>query len=262
MRSSRRRARKPDPLSSSVAVRAILNQLRERCPDTIPSSDRRLLKMLEAIRHIERRSATDTKRGRPARWDRKQLLEVGSHLRAILQRETSGRISLSSFIGQYLRILSFPADVTTALEHSDINLQEAAQLARLTPAHLDCSAQKAFSIRAEILRTHLAARGSQNALRVRIKEILSEVVDLTTEQMTDVVEKADLLLEIDPSDKRHIFYEQMKLLFYAMRDVQPEDLDDESIDKILAAADQLFSVIGAVEMKRKQREKSIRKFYL
>ena len=262
MSSGRRQSRKPDPLSSSLAVRAILNRLREHCPDIIPSSDKHLLRMLEAIRHIERRSATDTKRGRPARWDREQLLKIGSHLRAILHRETSGRISLSSFIGQYLRILSFPADVTTALERSDINLQEAAQLARLTPARLDCSAQKASSIRAEILQTHLAARGSQNALRMRVKEILGEVVELTTEQMTAVVEKADHLLEIDPSDKRHIFYEQMKLLFYAMRDIQPEDLDDKSIDKILEAADQLFSAIGAVEMKRKQREKSTHNFYI
>lgn len=262
MPSNRRRVRKSDPLASAFAVRAILNQLREHFPDTIPSSDKRLLRMLNAIRHIERRSATDTKRGRPARWDREQLLTVASQLRVILERETSGRISLSSFIGQYLRILSFPADVTAALERNEINLQEAAQLARLTPARLDCSSQKALAIRAEILRTHLAARGSQNALRLRVTEILCEVVELTTEQMTAVVEKADQLLEVDPSDKRHIFYEQMKLLFYAMRDIQPEDLNDESIDKIVIAADQLFSAIRVIEMKRKQREKPVRKFYI
>lgn len=262
MRSNRRRARKPDPLASALAVRAILNQLRDRCPDTIPNSDKRLLRMLAAVRHIERRSATDTRRGRPARWDRKQLLEIASHLRGILQRETSGRISLSSFIGQYLRILSFPADVAAALERDDVTLQEAAQLARLTPARLDCSAQKAFTIRAEILRAHLAARGSQNALRIRVKEILGDVVELTTEQMTAAAEKADQLLEVDPSDKRHIFYEEMKLLFYAMRDIQPEDLDEETIEKILAAADQLFAVIRAVEMRRKQREKPASKFYI
>jgi hypothetical protein len=218
--------------------------------------------MLEAVRHIERRSATDTKRGRPARWDRKQLLDIASHLRAILQRETSGRISLSSFVGQYLRILSFPADVGAALESGDINLQEAAQLARLTPARLGCSTQKAFSVRAEVLRTHLAARGSQNTLRTRVKEILGESIELTTEQMTAVVQKADHLLEIDPSDTRHIFYEQMKLLFYAMRDIQPDDLDEDSIDKILTAADHLFRAIGAVEMRRKQREGHAHKFYI
>lgn len=262
MRSSRRRIRKPDPLASPLAVHIILNRLRECCPDIIPSSDKLLMRMLEAVRHIERRSSSDTNRGRPARWNRRQLLKIASHLRDILQRETSGRISLSSFIGQYLRILSFPADVTAALEREDTTLQEAAQLARLTPARLDCSAQKAFSIRAEILRTHLAMRGSQSGLRMRVKEILREVVELTTEQMTAVVEKADQLLEIDPSDKRHIFYEQMKLLFYAMRDIRAEDLDDESIDNILAAADKLFGAIGVVEMKRRQREKLARKFYV
>jgi len=102
--------------------------------------------LFEAVRHIERQSATDTKRGRPARWARKQLLEIASHLRVILQRETSGRISLSSVIGQYLCILSFPTDVTAAFERGDINLQEAAQLARLTAARLDYSTQKTLAM--------------------------------------------------------------------------------------------------------------------
>lgn len=40
-----------------------------------------------------------------------------------------------------------------------------------------------------------------------------------SENMTAIVQKVDKLLEIDPADKRHIFhifYEEMKRLFYAM----------------------------------------------
>ena len=33
-----------------------------------------------------------------------------------------GRISLQSFIGQYLRLLRFPADVQAALSSGDLNL--------------------------------------------------------------------------------------------------------------------------------------------
>jgi hypothetical protein len=38
------------------------------------------------------------------------LLQVASQLRAILDRETQGRLSLSSFLDYYLRILGFPSD--------------------------------------------------------------------------------------------------------------------------------------------------------
>jgi len=95
-------------------------------------NQKELVKFLYGIRHIERCPATDTRRGRPSRWPRENLLKAAGVLRNILERETSGRVSLSSFIGQFIPILAFPSDVTEALSSGDINLQEAAQLARLT----------------------------------------------------------------------------------------------------------------------------------
>jgi len=85
-------------------------------------------------------------------------------------------------------------------------------------------------MRIEVLRGHLLAHGSQNSLRARVKEILGEIVSVLAEQMVGLVQKVDVLLEIDPSDKRHFFYEEMKRLIYAMRYIQPEDIDDESPD--------------------------------
>lgn len=223
-------------------------------PDLIPSSEKQLLRFLYAVRHVERRPATDTKRGRPPRWPRERLLEAAAHLRAVLERETSGRVSLNSFLGQYLPVLDFPDDVSSALDRGEINLNEAAQLARLTLARLDCAPAAAKSVRGEVLRAHLLVQGSQNSLRARVKEILGEVVSVSTEQMTTVVQKADELLEIDPSDKRHFFYEEMKRLFYAMREIRPEDVDDESLDQFMAAADQLSNAIYAIELKRRKRQ--------
>lgn len=106
------------------------------------------------------------------------MLKAASQLRNILERETQGRVSLSSFTGQYLPILHFPADVTNALESGDINLQEAAQLARLTADLLGCSAQVARARRTEILRSHLAVQGSQPRLRARVRELLGEIAIL------------------------------------------------------------------------------------
>jgi hypothetical protein len=71
--------------------------------------------------------------------------------------------------------------------------------------------------------------------------------------MVGVVQKVDELLEIDPSDKRHLFYEEMKRLFYAMREIQPEDVDDESLDQFMAAADQLSNAIYSIELKRRKK---------
>lgn len=227
-------------------------------PDLIPSSEKQLTRFLYAVRHVERRAATDTKRGRPSHWPRERLLEAASILRSILERETSGRVSLNSFIGQYLPILNYPSDVAAALSEGVINLHEAAQLARLTPERLEETPAKAKMMRAEILRAHQLAQGSQNSLRLRVKEILGEVVAVSTQGMTDVIQRVDELLEIDPADKRHFFYEEMKRLFYAMREIQPDDIDDESLDQFMAAADQLSNAIHAIELRSKKQKKVVK----
>src|SRR5918912_1533168 len=239
MRSTRRRQRRPDPLARPEAVRAVCEELRSRMPGVIPNSERQLVRFLYAVRHVERRPATDTRRGRPSRWKREDLISAASNLRAILRRETQGRVSLNSFLGQYVLILNYPSDVTGALASGQLNLNEAAQLARLTPDRLECEAARARAVRAELLRSHVLDKGSQNRLRARVKDILGETDGVTGEQMTAVVHKVDELLEIDPGDKRHLFYEEMKRLFYAMREIEPEDLDDESLEQFIAAADQL-----------------------
>lgn len=63
---------------------------------------------------------------------------------AYFGRVTLGRISVTSFIGQYLPLLQFPSYVTDALASGRINLQEAAQLARLTARRLGCSPRAAL----------------------------------------------------------------------------------------------------------------------
>jgi hypothetical protein len=143
VRATRRRQRTIDQLASPKAVRAVCAQLRAYLPDTIPSSGKQLVKFLYAVRHIERRPVTDILRGRPGHWPREKLIEAASVLRGILQRETSGRMSLNSFIGQYLPLLEFPSDITDALASGSINLQEAVQIARLTPGRLGCTSRAA-----------------------------------------------------------------------------------------------------------------------
>jgi hypothetical protein len=225
-------------------------------PGVIPNSERQLIRFLYAVRYIERRPATDSKRGRPSRWRREDLLSAASTLRTLLERETSGRVSLSSFTGQYLQILDFPSDVQEALSDGQINLQEAAQLARLTTERLGCQTAEARRMRREILQAHLAVQGSQTRLREQIREMLGETrnPEISSEGMASAVAKVDELLEIDPSDTRHMFWEEMKRLFFAMREVQLEDLDEEIMDDFMTAMDQVSNVLYRLEKRRRERE--------
>jgi hypothetical protein len=263
MRASRRRSRTLDSLANPSTIRAICEKLRERLPELIPTSEKQLMRFLYAVRHVERRPATNTQKGRPSRWPREELMKAASQLRSLLERETSGRVSLNSFIGQYLPIIEFPSDVTDALCAGRINLQEAAQLARLTPERLNCSPRAARECRTEVLQSHLAMQGSQTRLRARVKELLGESKQLEiSEGLTSVVSKVDELLEVDPADTRHMFWEEMKRLFFAMREIEPEDLDEELMDDFLQAMDGVSNVLNRIEKRRQARAQAAKKLVI
>lgn len=84
MRANRRRQRKPDPLAHPEAIRSVFGSLRNLLPDIIPQSEKHLIKLLNAVRNVERHPASDTQRGRPSRWKRTDLIRVANHLRSLL----------------------------------------------------------------------------------------------------------------------------------------------------------------------------------
>ena len=186
-------------------------------------------------------------------------MEAASQLRGILERETRGRVSVNSFIGQYLPLLQFPSDVTDALEAGKVNLQEASQLARVTYTRLGCSPSEARRQREEVLKSHLATQGSQTRMRHRVKEILGEssLQEVSSQNMATVVAQADELLEIDPQDSRHLFWEEMKRIFYAMREVRLEDLDEETMEEFMEAMDHVSKVLFRIEKRRRDRERPL-----
>ncbi|MDT4956134.1 MAG: hypothetical protein QOJ02_4272 [Acidobacteriota bacterium] len=258
MRANRRRQRTTDPLVTPDAVRAVLDQLRERLPEIIPAREKLAIKMLDAVRHIERRPATDTNRGRPSRWNRKDLLQVAGQLKSILHRETKGRVSLNSFIGLYLRTLNFPKDVTKALVEGDINLFEASQLARLTEERLNISAPEARECRREILRAHVLAQGSQGSLQSRINEQLGarKTQAMAANSLRSVgTELVDELLELDPYDTRHLFWEELRRIASALREVTPDDVDDKTLNELLSVSDRLSGVLARIQKQRRKRKK-------
>ena len=254
MKVNRRRTRRPDPLGSAAAVEAVLDSLRAALPDLTPRSHKNLSSLLNAVRGLYMRQPTESRRGRPPRYTREQLLRVDSFLRDLLARET--RISVRSFVGQYLPILEFPRDVREALERGDVNLFEAHQLARLTPKRLGGGDGEARSLRKRLLEAHLLAQGSGTRLRARVKEALGEACEPDpTETEVLAVGKADELLEADPLDASHLFFEELRMISRALREIGPEEVTDDDLLEIMPAVDQITLALQKIA-RRKEREQA------
>jgi hypothetical protein len=259
----RRRSRRPDPLASVSEIREVIGDLRRRCPELVPASERGLLRLMNAVRHVERRSAGASKSGRPGHFPREKLLEVSRHLKAVLAKRYKDRISLGTFVSFCLPVLNYPPDVIDAMENGDITRLEAAQLARLVPERLDVKPKKALAIRQEVLSNHLKMQGSQAQLRRRVAELVGDETIMTSANMAAAVSQVDDLLTVAEDDRRHLFYEQMKEFFFAMREIKPEEIDDSTLEEILEASDQLMGVIHKIRLKRKQqadKEKANKRF--
>lgn len=245
MRATRKRQRRADPLASPTSVQSTLDQLRSTLPEIIPRRDKDLVCMLRAARHVQRYSATDTKRGRPSRWRREDLLKVAAKLDDILGRETSSHISIASFVDHYLRLLEFPSDVIEALNIGEINLFEAAQLARITHQRLSSASSQAKRTRAELLSTHLQTNESGPQLRHRVNELLR-----TSATEAEVVKGNDLgqdLEDFDPYDPTHLFWDQIKQLGFALRDIRREDILEEEVDELLRASEPVLTILARIQ---------------
>jgi hypothetical protein len=250
MRATRRRTRRHDLLASPEAVISVFSQLRTALPEIIPQRNKDLIRMLRAARHIQRYSASDTKRGRPSHWKREDLLKVSTNLNDILERETSSHLSLASFVDHYIRLLNFPTDLLAALSRDEINLFEAAQLARVTAERLGTNTSQARRTRADLLSTHLLTKESGPSLRHRVNELLRASTDEPLEGEDTEVELN--LEDFDPYDPTHLFWDQIKQLGFALRDIRPEDVIEEEIDELLRVSEPVLTILARIQ-RRKER---------
>ncbi len=233
----KRRPRIADPIASPAGVRRVLETLRETSPFPIPATDRKIFTLLNAVRHVGRYTATDKPGGRPAKFDREDLLAVDRALRTALEKQGRPNLSVASFVGFYLPILRYPADVGEALAEGKINLLEAAQLARLTLDRLGVDAREARRVRQETLLLHTRLAASQADLRRRVTALIKP--------FNDDLEFADAAADemIEAGDGRHLFYEQLKHIHQALQIIRPDDLDDATLEDILDKCDRLVGCL-------------------
>jgi phosphoenolpyruvate carboxylase len=144
--------------------------------------------------------------------------------------------------------------VREALERGDLNLFEAHQLARLTAKKLGCTDGEARGLRKKLLEAHLLAQGSGTMLRQMVKEVLGEAREPDpTETEVLAVGKADELLEADPLDASHLFFEELRMISRALREIGPEEVTDEDLADIMPAVDQITLTLQKIT-RRKERE--------
>ena len=58
--------------------------------------------------------------------------------------------------------------------------------------------------------------------------------------------------DFDPYDTTHLFYDEIKMLGFALRDIKREDLTDASLEELLRACVRLRAVIGKVQKRDKK----------
>jgi len=257
LRATRRRQRKVDPLASPTAVRAVLEKLRSALPELIPQKEKEKVRLLRAARHAQRYPATDTRRGRPGNWGREDLLRVASRLSDILDRETTSHISFASFVDHYLRLPDFPPDVLRALKNGDINLFEAEQLARVTAQRLGATASQAESTRVDLLSSHVQTKASGGSLRHRVNDLLRTPAPEPTEAAAGLTDELDDLENFDPYDSTHLFWEQLKQLGFAFREIRREDVNDDEVEELLKASEPILAILSRIQ-RRKEQSKVIK----
>lgn len=171
---TRRRTRRPDPLASRPAVRAVLAQLQSALGPTSPQTEKDFVSLLRATGHAARHPQVTSVRGRKSRWSAYDKSRVRLLLTDCLARGTK-RVAVRSFLEHYLLILEFPADVAEALEAGTLNLFEAEELARLSAKRLHLSETKSRQRRQAFLKAHLQAQASGVRLKAQVDAALQRL---------------------------------------------------------------------------------------
>jgi hypothetical protein len=105
--------------------------------------------------------------------------------------------------------------------------------------------------RADLLSAHIQARLSGERLRQRVAELLrASSAEAGTTGDNDLDQDLE---DFDPYDPTHLFWDQIKQLGFALRDIRREDVMDEEIDELLKASEPVLTILARIQ-KRKERK--------
>jgi phosphoenolpyruvate carboxylase len=69
------------------------------------------------------------------------------------------------------------------------------------------------------------------------------------------VGKVDELLEADPLDASHLFFEELRMISRALREIGPEEVTDEDLTEIMPVVYQITLTLQKI-VRRKEREQT------
>jgi hypothetical protein len=83
-------------------------------------------------------------------------------------------------------------------------------------------------------------------LRLRVNELLKqpEAATQANEPPADDVEDLE---DFDPYDPTHLFWEQLKQLGFAFREIRREDVLDKEIEELLKASEPIIAVLSKIQ---------------
>ena len=67
------------------------------------------------------------------------------------------------------------------------------------------------------------------------------------------IEEAELLEDFNPYDPAHLFWEEIKQLGFAFREIKREDLDDSLLEEFLKASEPIWGVIEKIKKQKARR---------
>ena len=146
------------------------------------------------------------------------------------------------------------------IKRGNVNLFEAHQLARLTAKRLGSTEGEARMPRRKLPDAHLLRQEPSSRLRERVKEALGELREPDpVETEMAAVGKADELLEADPLDSSHIFFEELRRIGRALREMKPEELTDDDVDELTPTVDQVSVALMQIERRRLRRREGVKR---
>ena len=66
------------------------------------------------------------------------------------------------------------------------------------------------------------------------------------------------LEDFDPYDSTHLFWEQLKQLGFAFRDIRREDVTDEEIEELLKASEPILAILSRIQRRKEGAAKRLK----
>lgn len=60
------------------------------------------------------------------------------------------------------------------------------------------------------------------------------------------------LEDFDPYDSTHLFWEQLKQLGFAFREIRREDVSDDEIEELLRASEPILAILSRIQRRKEQ----------